>query len=72
MTSIGSLLAQNQQIVSTYLFPNCTRSVPDMHRYEAGNGDSKPFHEGISVPRDIFSQQYSHEIPNNPKIESAD
>ncbi len=30
------------QAVLAYLFPNCSRSVPDMHRYEARKGDPKP------------------------------
>jgi hypothetical protein len=29
------------------LFPNCTRSVPDMHRYEARKAIRKPVQMGI-------------------------
>jgi hypothetical protein len=28
------------------LFPNCTRSVPDMHRYKARKAIRKPVHRG--------------------------
>ena len=36
------------------LFPNCTRSVPDMHRYEARKGDPQPCPEGEKL---IFPEE---------------
>ena len=36
------------------LFPNCTRSVPDMHRYETRKGSHKPCpKEEIKVTDDV-------------------
>jgi hypothetical protein len=32
---ITSTIDQNHHAVSAYLYPNCTRSVPDIDRYEA-------------------------------------
>jgi hypothetical protein len=46
--SITSILFQNHHTVLAYLFPNCTRRVPDMHRYEARKGDPQTCPEGES------------------------
>jgi hypothetical protein len=37
--SITSNIAQNYHTDRVYLFPNFTRSVPNMHRHEARKGD---------------------------------
>ncbi len=37
------------------LFPNCTRSVPDMHRYEARKAIRKPVQMGICLKENYIN-----------------
>jgi hypothetical protein len=44
--SITYNLCQNHHTVLAYLYPNCSRFVPDMHRYEVRKGDPSPVLRG--------------------------
>jgi hypothetical protein len=46
MPSITSRMYQYAHTLQAYLFPNCTRSVPDMHRYEARKDDPQTYPNG--------------------------
>jgi hypothetical protein len=51
---LAALVAGCSSISVPELFLNCTRSVPDMHRYEARKGNPKPCPKGeIKVTDDV-------------------